>query len=211
MHRILPFAVLLLSIAPLLFSIAPLPALAQEVGLHLTVARTTLSESDDEADPAIRIGGGGSLDLPFTDNVGFRTGIFLVRKGATFGEEMPVSGGTYFDYIEVPALLRIGIPVEGRARPYFLLGPALAINVGCSIEIGAGGTSLSQDCDDVNIPIRRLDLGLTGGVGIALTSQGGVSFRLDTLYNPGLRAVADDGGEKHRAITGQVGIAFPIG
>ena len=204
MYRILSFAVLL-------FSIAPLPVLAQEVGLHLTVARTTLSESDDEADPATRVGGGISLDLPFTDNAGFRTGIFLARKGAQFGEEMPVSGGTYFDYIEVPALLRIGIPVEGGARPYFLLGPALAINVGCSIEASAGGSEMSQDCEDVVAFIRSLDLGLTGGIGIALTSQGGVSFRLDALYNLGLRTVADDGSEKHRAITGQVGIAFPIG
>lgn len=204
MHRILPFAVLV-------FSIAPLPVRAQEVGLHFTVARTNLSESDDEADPATRVGGGISLDLPFTDNAGFSTGIFLARKGALFGEEMPVSGGTYLDYLEVPALLRIGIPVEGQARPYFLFGPALAINIGCSIEASAAGTSLSQDCDDVNVPIRRLDLGLTGGVGLALTSQGGVSFRLDALYNAGLRAVADDGGEKHRVITGQVGIAFPIG
>ena len=211
MHRILPSAVLLFCIAPLLFSIAPLPVLAQEVGMHFTVARTNLSESDDETDPAIRIGGGVSFDFPFTDNAGFRTGIFYARKGMLLGDELPVSGGTYFDYIEVPALLRIGIPVEGGARPYFLLGPAIAINVGCSIEVGTGGRSISQDCDDVDVPIRRLDLGLMGGAGIALTSQGGVSFRLDALYNPGLRAVADDGGEKHRVITGQVGIAFPIG
>ncbi len=205
MHRILPFAALLLSIAPL-------PVLAQEVGLYFTVARTTLSETDNEADPATRVGGGISLDLPFTDNAGFRTGIFHARKGAQFGEEMPVSGGTYFDYVEIPALLRISIPVEGGARPYFLLGPALAINVGCSIEVSAGGSEISQDCEDVGASVRNLDLGLTGGVGIALTSQGGVSFRLDALYNPGLRQVVDDAeGEKHRAITGQAGIAFPIG
>ena len=68
MHRTLPFAVLL-------FSIAPPPVLGQEAGLHFTVARTSLSESS-EADPAIRLGGGASLDVPFTDNVGFRTGIF---------------------------------------------------------------------------------------------------------------------------------------
>ena len=212
MHRILPFAVLLFAIAPLLFAIAPLPVLAQGVGLHFTVARTTLSESEDEADPATRVGGGISLDLPFTDNAGFRTGIFLARKGAHFSEEMPVSGGTYFDYIEVPALLRIGIPVGGQAHPYFLLGPALAINVGCSIEASVAGSAISQDCEDVDVPIRRLDLGLTGGVGLALTSQGGVSFRLDALYNLGLRQVVDDAESgKHRAITGHVGIAFPIG
>lgn len=211
MHRILPFAALLSSIATLLFSIAPLPVLAQEAGLHLTVARTSLSESDNEADPATRVGGGISLDLPFTDNAGFRTGIFLARKGAQFGEEIPVSGGTYFGYVEIPALVRIGIPVEGGARPYFLLGPTLAINFGCSIEVSAEGSEISQDCGDVGAPVRRLDLGLTGGVGIALTSQEGVSLRLDALYNLGLRQVVDDAeGEKHRALTGQVGIAFPI-
>lgn len=204
MHRIIPFAVLL-------FSIAPLPALAQEAGLHFTVARTSLSESDNEAGPATRVGGGISVDFPFTDNAGFRTGIFYARKGMQLGDELPVSGGTYFDYLELPALLRIGIPVEGQARPYLLLGPSLAISVGCSIEVSAAGSEISQDCDDV-VPIRRLDPGLTGGAGIALTSEGGVSFRLDALYSLGLRAVADDGGsDKNRAITGQVGIAFPIG
>lgn len=204
MHRILPFAVLL-------FSIAPVPLLAQEAGLHLTVARTTLSDSDYEGDPATRVGGGISLDLPFADNAGFRTGIFLARKGAQFSEEIPESGGAYSDYVEVPALLRIGIPVEGSARPYFLLGPALAINVGCSIEVDVEGTDISQDCEDTGASVRSLDLGLTGGVGIALMSRGGVSFRLDALYNLGLRGVVDGAHEKHRAITGQAGIAFPIG
>ena len=128
------------------------------------------------------------------------------------GEEVPVSASTHFDYLEIPALLRIGIPVEGSARPYFLLGPALAINVGCSIKVDTGDSAASTDCDDVDVAVRSLDLGLTGGLGIALTSEGGVSFRLDVLHNRGLRAVAEDGdGEKHRAITGHVGIAFPIG
>lgn len=214
MHRILPFGVLLFSIAPLFFSIAPLPVLAQEAGLHFTIARTSLSDSDDEADPATRVGGGISLDLPFSENAGFRTGIFYARKGARFSEEieeMSVSGGTYFDYIEVPALLRIGIPVEGGARPHFLLGPALAIKVSCSLEVDAGATAASVDCDDVDAPIRSLDLGLTGGFGIAITASGGVSIRLDALYSLGLRAVADGPEEKNRAITGQVGVVFPIG
>lgn len=35
-------------------------------------------------------------------------------------------------------------------------------------------------------------------------SQGGVSFRLDALYNLGLRSVADDGGsEKNRRLPGR--------
>ena len=87
-----------------------------------TVARTNLSESDDDTDPAIRIGGGVSLGFPFTDNAGFRTGIFYARKGMLLGDELPVSGGTYFDYIEVPALLRIGIPVDRRGSPVFPVG-----------------------------------------------------------------------------------------
>lgn len=201
----------ILSIAVLLCSLLPRPVVAQEMGLHLTLARTSLSESS-ELDPATRIGGGISLDLPFKDHAGFRTGIFLARKGMQIGEGVPVSGGTYFDYIELPALLRIGIPVEGQARPYFLLGPSVAINVGCSVEVGSGGTAVSRDCDDIGASVRSLDLGMTGGLGITLTSAGGVSFRLDALYNPGLRGVFGDGSSgKHRAITGQVGIAFPIG
>ena len=206
MYRILPFAILLCSIVPL-------PIVAQEVGLHFTVARTNLTESSAEADPAMRMGGGVSLDFPFTDNVGFRTGLFYARKGVQFGYGIPISGGTYFDYVELPALLRISIPVEGSARPYVLLGPAVAIKIGCSIEGEAAGTEFSQDCDDVDvdIPFRSLDLGLTGGFGVAITPAGGVSIRLDALYNLGLRPVADGTSEKHRAITGQVGIAFPIG
>ena len=152
------------------------------------------------------MGGGISLDLPFSENAGFRTGIFHARKGARFSEEieeMSVSGGTYFDYIEVPALLRIGIPVEGGARPHFLLGPALAIKVSCSLEVDAGATAASVDCDDVDAP--------TGGFGIAITASRGVSIRLDALYSLGLRAVADGPEEKNRAITGQVGVVFPIG
>ena len=215
MYRHLPFAYRLLQFAILLFSIAPLPLLAQEVGLHLSVARTTLSESG-EADPATRVGGGISLDFPFSDNVGFRTGAFYVRKGLVFSEEIPVSGGTYFDYLELPALFRLGIPVDGSARPYALLGPTVGINVGCRIDADIGQGPISQDCEDLGESLRKLDLGLTGGLGVAIGLSGGASIRLEALYNLGLLPV-DSGrvtsstDEKNRAATGMVGIAFPIG
>ena len=45
MYRILPFAVLL-------FSAIPLPVLAQEAGLHLSVAHTSLSDPSEGEDPA---------------------------------------------------------------------------------------------------------------------------------------------------------------
>ena len=208
MNRILPFAILF-------FSALPLPLLAQEAGLHLSVARTTLSASS-EADPATRVGGGISLDFPLSDNVGFRTGAFYARKGLVFSEEIPVSGGTYFDYLELPALFRLGIPVDGSTRPYLLVGPTLGINVGCRIEAEIGQDPISQDCEDIGESLRKLDLGLAGGFGVAIGLSGGASIRLDVLYNLGLLPV-DSGGvtsstdEKNRAATGMVGIAFPIG
>ncbi len=211
MRRILPLAVPLLSLASL-------PALAQDAGLHLTVARASLS-STDAAKPAMRIGGGVSLEVPFTDHVGLRTGVSFARKGMRFGGTLtqdgtssPLEADLYVDYIELPALLRIGIPIEGRARPHVLLGPALAINVVCALEIDVEETS-PTDCSDALIRMRNLDIGLTGGLGVALTSGRGVSLRLDALYNLGLRGVLDDAGAeaKNRTITAQAGIAFPLG
>lgn len=74
MYRILPFAVLL-------FSAIPLPVLAQEAGLHLSVAHTSLSDPSEGEDPATRPGGGISLDFPLSDNVGLLTGVFYACKG----------------------------------------------------------------------------------------------------------------------------------
>ena len=208
MYRILPFAVLFLSAIPV-------PVLTQEAGLHLSVARTSLSDPGEGADPATRLGGGIALDFPLSDNAGFRTGVFYAPKGILFSEEIPVSGGAYFDYLELPALFRLSIPIDGSIRPYLLLGPTLGINVGCSIEADAGQGPVSQDCEDIGESVRRLDLGLTGGLGVAIRLSGDVSITLDALYNLGLLPV-DSGrvnsssSDKHRVITGQAGIAFPI-
>ena len=209
MYRILPFAVLL-------FSAIPLPVLAQEAGLHLSVAHTSLSDPSEGEDPATRLGGGISLDFPLSDNVGLLTGVFYARKGILFSEEIPVTGGVRFDYLELPALFRLNIPIDGSTRPYLLLGPTLGINVGCSIEVDSGQGPVSQACEDADASIRKLDIGLSGGLGVAIRLSGGVSITLNALYSLGLLPV--EGGsvtsasdDKHRAITGLAGIAFPIG
>ena len=129
---------------------------------------------------------------------------------------IPVSGGAYFEYLELPALLRLSVPVDGSTRPHLLLGPTLGVNVGCSIEVDSGQGPISQDCEDLDAPVRKLDLGLTGGLGVVISLSGGASITLNALYNLGLLPVeagrvtssSDDG---HRAITGMAGIAFPIG
>lgn len=199
--------------------VIPIPLLAQNVGLHMSTARTSVSESI-AVDPATGMGGGVSLDIPLSDNAGFRTGVFYARKGVSFGEEMirrdlhqgpmPAGGGMRLDYVELPLLLRLGVPLGNTVGAYVLLGATVGVKAGCSVNIEVGGSSNSADCGATD-DFRPLDAGATGGAGVAIRLSEGLSVTLDALYNAGLVDFSDGPtGDRHRALTVLAGMRFPM-
>ncbi|MGI9038260.1 MAG: outer membrane beta-barrel protein [Gemmatimonadota bacterium] len=114
--------------------------------------------------------------------LGYQVEVLYANRGTAF------QGGGSIDlaYIEVPALLKIGVPV-GLLRPGVFGGVALGFNVACDLEDEGGKTS----CDDIaEFSVNRTDLNAVFGADLQL-GLGGLSLWGDGRYYLGLSDVGE--------------------
>ena len=134
------------------------------------------------------------------------------QKGATDSEQ-GISAKMSMDYFEIPVLLKLGIPSQGKASAHFFVGPAVGFKVKCNAEVGYGGATVSASCSEGDIGIKSVDFGAMGGVGMDVEASSSVVVSLDLFYNFGLVDFPESGGGslKNRAFTAQAGVGFPLG
>lgn len=108
---------------------------------------------------------------------------YYTMKGATLsGENSDITFS--FDYIEVPVLLKLIIPVEGsNIRPSVFAGPSVGFNTTAKIK------SESEE-QDVKEDIKSTDFGLVfgGGIGIMIGKN---ELGFDIRYILGLSSLDD--------------------
>ena len=74
--------------------------------------------------------------------VGYRFGVFGVGAEAMYAQrglksdESIATADTKLDYVDIPAYIKVNIPVPG-VRPYAYLGPQVSFEVGCASSDGA--------------------------------------------------------------------------
>ncbi len=92
---------------------------------------------------------------------------FYTQKGSKLEDTGSPTATFKADYIEVPLLLKVGIPLGGL-KPNIYAGPAIAFNVNC--KIGLEG-SPEANCDDplFDVEVKSTDLSGIIGVGINLS------------------------------------------
>lgn len=112
---------------------------------------------------------GGFAQVDLNEIFGLRPELAYVQKGAWAetlvgsGEQIVTAESTLkIDYIELPALATMTLPMELDARAFFLAGPALAFNVSGEQEFEINGQTESVDVSDA---INSVDAGLHLGVG----------------------------------------------
>ncbi len=118
------------------------------------------------------------------------------------------------DYVEVPVLFKVNIPIEGsKVRPSVYAGPAVAFKASCKVSGSSGGVDANVNCDDpsIDVPVKSMDYGVAFGGGIAF-DVGGAEVGVDVRYTLGLSKVSDDPDPfdiKNRviSITGTVGFS----
>ena len=203
--------------ALILAGLAAPPIHGQTLTLLGGLSRTTMTGADELDAPRQEFTAGMSLDFDFNASFGLSLRGLYAQKGAEGGltvEGVPVEFAANADYAEFSALLEVR-PGGGPFR--LLAGPSAAVSVRCTLDAsfqqpGGPAVSQSEDCDDAG-DFETVDLGLTGGVGLA--TGGAVGVSLDLLYTVGLtEAIAAQGGTdpgKHRAATLVAGVRFPIG
>ena len=204
------------------------PVSAQvRLGLHVGGSSTALSGKGVQRVFWGQAIGGISLDYPISRGLGLRTGAFYASRGARF-DTLPWgavqaeqrSGGIadarlIVDYVEFPALLRIG-PAGGHV----LIGPMIGFRINCSVDAEQLTLELELErgvirkCHgDFDTSFRSRDVGATVGLGTSFYERPDGSFAtVQVLYTRGLVAAfenADPFEGKHSAFTVLLGITIP--
>jgi len=185
------------------------------LGFQGGLSLATVGGSDlDDLDPSYRkgFGLGAFLELPVGEVLSIQPEFLYLQKGMQESEQ-GVDVTFAIDYVEIPVLLRINVPVEGNIAPYFLVGPAVAFKAGCEIRGEDQGVEVTVDCDEAEVEIKSMDLGGVVGVGLSFGAGPG-NFHVGARYNYGL-TILDDSGEdddvKSRAFSFLAGYSFPVG
>jgi len=134
--------------------------------------------------------------------LGYQVEVLYTSRGADFGDD----GSLDLTYIQIPALLKLNLPV-GMLQPGVFAGVAAALKVDC--QVGE-----SENCDDIE-GIEVNDVDFNGVVGADLKyGLVGVSLWLDGRYYLGLSDIGDFedvvGDLKNRSWEFSAGLGIPL-
>lgn len=193
---------------------------AQIIGLNGGLSLSSLAGDDSEGfESSTGIKAGATATFPLSGNLGLLVGAAFAEKGAELGEG-GFGASVAFDYIEVPVLLRLGIPVSGNIAPHVAVGPAIGFMIGCEIGASFEGVSFSADCDEAELETKSIDVGVMANAGVSIATSDKFSVTVDVAYNRGFTSALDGAIDEetpeemvdvtNRAWSFLVGVAFPI-
>lgn len=210
------FTFALMLAAVLLFTAAPLFAEGMMFGLKggLNMSNWTGDDAalDFGVDPSTKMGFGGGIffNYAFTELFGIQAEALYMMKGATYEAEF--EGETFtadakIDYFEVPLLLKVTIPTEGKIKPAIFAGPAFGFLMSAKVE--GDGESV-----DIKEHLESMDIGILGGAEIGYKMEKGTIF-LSASYEVGMATVgkAEEGDApdiKNTNIGIYLGYGFPL-
>lgn len=134
--------------------------------------------------------------------LGYQIEVLYTSRGADFGAD----GSLDLTYIQIPALLRVNLPV-GLLQPGVFAGVAAALNIDCQV-------GNSDNCDDIE-GVEVNDVDLNGVIGADLRfGLAGVGLWLDGRYYVGLSDIGDFdaavGDLKNRSWEFSAGLGIPL-
>jgi len=150
-----------------------------------------LLETDLGASKKTKVGlvAGAFAEFMIGDMFGIQPEVLYSQKGAKF-EDAGLEGKLKLDYIEVPVLFKVNVPIEGsNVHPSFFVGPAVAFKASCKLEDPAAGTT--EDCEAGGALVKSTDFGVAFGGGISF-DVGGAEVGVDVRYTLGLTKIDDD-------------------
>jgi hypothetical protein len=135
--------------------------------------------------------------------------VYYTMKGATLSY-MGADITFTFDYIEVPLLLKVIIPVEdSNIRPSIVAGPVLGFNTTAEVKGEANGQTATEDISD-DVQSTDFSLLFGGGIGFMLGIH---ELGFDIRYILGLKSWDDSGADddvKNSVINFNVYFGFSV-
>jgi len=192
-----------LLVAATMLAAAPLFAEGMMFGIKGGINLANLT-GDDVEDNSMKIGGvgGGFLCYRINEIFAIQPEILFSMKGADFeapaGDTLGMDGSFSLNYIEIPLLLKVNLPTEGKMKPFLYAGPAFGLLMTAKVE----------DVD-VKDDMKTMDIGILAGAGIGYQMEGGTLF-FEARYEVGMTSVPDDDDvdAKNTAISFMVGYGF---
>ncbi len=194
----------------------------------LNIATASIDVIDDNESKTY-FGLGACMEIHVSESFTIQPELLYMKKGTVFSESeiieiegVPVTvtmeTESKASFLEIPVLVRISVPTEGKVSPFFIAGPAIAFTMSAKDKItltaSAMGESYSESEEvDTKDETASMDIGLVfgGGVDFLLTN---FKLSLDGRYTMGMSDLADDSDYvevKTRTFSIMVGISFPIG
>jgi hypothetical protein len=152
-----------------MLAVAPLSA-QQTFGLVGGVATGKLAEEfdgdprTDDDESLLSLVVGVSMQRPLSNGMIFAPEAFYVAKGY---EDEDSQGKVKMNYVEIPLLLRYGIPIDGTIQPFLLGGPAIALQASCKYTDADGDTGTCDEVFGEEDSYKGFDAGLMLGGGIS--------------------------------------------
>jgi hypothetical protein len=171
-------------------------SLAQmQIGPKAGLNLANLTGDDIEnADSKTGFAGGVFFMYKFSNMFAIQPEAYYSMKGAS--EKLDFEGVTVditytLDYIEVPLLFKLLIPIEGSSiNPAIFAGPAIGFKSTAKVKAEAQGQSAEQDMED----IKSTDFGLVFGGGLGFP-VGTNELGFDVRYILGLSTIDDSAEE----------------
>ena len=220
--KIILIAISLLMISSVIFAQG---ITAKGVKGGLNIATLTGDDAEDEKSK-IGFAFGGFLTYEVNKMFSLQPELLFTMKGTKFEFEYIEDYGSFqyyykqegswnLNYLEIPILAKLNIPMEGNIKPNVFLGPALGFNLSATFDSDwedkgyEDGVLVFEDSggvnDDIEDYIKGVDFGLVFGAGVDF---GQIS--VDARYNFGLSTIADEGDAeiKNSVISIMLGYAF---
>jgi hypothetical protein len=161
-----------------------------QLGIKAGINFSTINGDDvDELDSKIGFAGGLFFMYQFNSLFAIQPEVYYSMKGAT-ADDLVIENSTStlcLDYIEVPILFKVIIPVEGSSvKPSIFVGPSVGFNTTAKAMFEYDGESSEDDIEDVS----PTDLGLVFGAGLGFP-VGMNELGFDLRYILGLSSIDD--------------------
>lgn len=163
--------------------LAPSPALARRftfgprVGMIAANITETPPEWDDDKEYRVGLSAGAFFEWSITETVRIQPEILYARKGVMtnlYDGLISIDADVYFDYIELPIVIKYTFRPGRALRPCLYAGPSFAYCLSAEAELSAWIVSTTIDFSSF---AHTTDFGLVAGAGVSYPlGQGAVTL-----------------------------------
>ena len=141
-EKIILIALLLLAFSPAVFA-QGITAKGVKGGLNIA---TLTGDDVEDAKSKIGFAFGGFLTYEVNEMFSLQPELLFTMKGSKYDEEdtetdedgwqsyYKYEGSWNLNYLEIPVLAKLKIPMEGNIKPNVFMGPALGINISATMS-----------------------------------------------------------------------------